>query len=589
MISPAVRRILLRVVAVVLLFHVIFNYLLPDSAVRVKTTVQPDPIKSGIKVESDVTNTNVNHSHGVQIQVPETPEIKQEAKIVDDSTDSRRSKFFKDSMKIFTDCKPENIENIELDGRAPSYFYVDIPNPTFTIEFLSQFLKINDAQISELTKKHSLLKEKVLNLDYPENTFKGDGIVMIGGGSFMGTALTSIRALRETDSKLPLELMLSSFDEYDKDVCEILLPKLNAKCLIMEEIVGSEIFKSLNLQKYELKVLGLFLSSFESVLLLDADNISIKNPDYILKSKPYKQDGYILWPDFWRQTISPYFYKIAGIKLGEPIRKDGVAPEELAKDRSNSQLADLENAIPDSTVEAGQVAINKKLHYKSLFATVYYNLYGFKFYYYLLGQGAVGIGDKDTFAAGLTVFKESFYFVKSRPLLYGYDHQGGWQDTTMLQFDPEQDYEYYSEVNDYLISKNIDSRLNLALNYEFNNNLKKEFENDLDIKKPEVQFLHIHSPKFNAKVNFNNNDYEIDGHERRQFGSREKIKDVLTLDWELKISRISQWLACDSEIIPQDWKDTSRDEMCKRIQKHVQWLIETSDTPQMATLKDLGF
>jgi hypothetical protein len=581
---PAVRRNFLRVLIVVVFLQVGFSYLVPRNIGSLSGfTENAQNVDAGKPQHFDAPSSEDDHYRET---APSPGESSLSGK--DDTVQTKRRSFFEKSIDMFLKGKPEGIEDIKLKGKAPSYYYIDIPNPTFTIEFLSGFLDISEAQITELTKKHDQLKIDINRLDYPTDTFQGKGIVMIGGGSFMGTAVTSIRALRETGSKLPLELMLTTHEEYDKDVCEILLPKLGAKCLIMEEIIGTENFKALNLQKYELKVLGLFLSTFEEVLLLDADNIAIKSPDYILESTPYKQTGYIIWPDFWRQTISPYFYQIAGIDIGEPIRKDGVPPQEPSRARNASQLADLEGAIPDSTCEAGQLAINKKLHHRALLATVYYNLYGFKYYYWLLGQGAVGVGDKDTFIAGLTLFKEPFYFVKTRPLLYGYDHKDGWQDTTMIQFDPQQDFEYFSGAKQYLMDQGIDSRVNLGLNDGYVGGLKKAIDQSMNVTKPQVQFLHLHAPKFNAKTNLLNNDYEVDGKDRRQMGSREKIKDVLTLDWELKASRISQWLACDSAIIPEDWKDTPREEICSRIKKHVEWLIETSDSPEMAELKDLG-
>lgn len=620
--SISTRKNVLRILVAVVLFQLIFNYLLPE---RVSSPLNKPTFEESIQSAQSAKQKQKDLDSEVTLPVvggpepPVHPELKlsknkngdNQAPQVDTQLDKpvsgetlgnklnagaepnkqqliEEKTFFRKAVDIFLKSKPEGIPDLELEGKAPSYYYIDLPNPTFTIEFLQTFLKMSDEQLKELTKKHTSLKQDILKFDYPKDTFQGKGIVMVAGGPFLGTALPSIRALRETGSKLPLQLMLTSFDEYDKDVCEILLPKLNGKCLIMEEIVGSETFQSLKLQKYELKVLGLFLSTFEEVLLLDADNLAVKDPDYILESKPFKEFGYIIWPDFWRQTISPYFYQITGTEVGEPVRKDGVAPEEPNKPRSQSQLSDLEGAIPDSTCEAGQLAINKRTHFKSLMATVYYNLFGFRFYYHLLGQGAVGIGDKDTFIAGLTVFKESYYFMKQRPLLFGYDHKDGWQDTTMVQYDPEQDYEYYQAVKEYLKKEGIDSRINLFLNWEYTNELKKKIHEAIGKKKPEVQFLHIHYPKFNAKKNYENGDYEVDGHDRRQFGAREKIKNDLPLDWELKISRISQWLACESEVAPKDWKLEDKQAYCDRIKKHVDWLIETSDTPEMAELKDLG-
>lgn len=585
--SVSARKNVLRILILVVLLHLGTTYFLPGATRNASpvTAASDDPNQ-----ETSDDSTAQSGTKPEDLSWSEWANMWKTSAVSSFADDAESDKaFFRKAVDIFLHNKPE-CEPVTIVGKAPSYYYVDLPNPTFNIEFLDTQIKLSDEQHKDLKAKHTQLKKDINSFDYPQGVFSGKGIVMIGGGSFMGTALTAIRALRETGSTLPLQLMLTTNEEYDRDVCEILLPKLNAKCMVMEDIVGSETFKSMDLQKYELKVLGLFLSTFEEVLLLDADNLAVKNPDYILESQPYNEFGYIIWPDFWRQTISPKFYDIAGVRIGEPVRKDGVPPEDPNPVREKSQLSDLEGAIPDSTCEAGQLAINKKLHHRSLMATVYYNLFGFKYYYWLLGQGAVGIGDKDTFIAGLTVFQEPYYFMKQRPLLYGYNYNDGkdFQDTTMIQFDPEQDYVYYNAAKHYLQSKGIDSRINLFLNWAYTNNLRDEIHQNINKTKPEVQFLHVHSPKFNALKNLQANDYEINDQPRRQFGSREKIKNVLPMDWELKVSRISQWLACESEVIPKDWEEFGREQICARIKKHVNWLIETSDTPEMAVLRNLG-
>ncbi|KAH3685980.1 hypothetical protein WICPIJ_003047 [Wickerhamomyces pijperi] len=501
-------------------------------------------------------------------------------------------RFFKDAITMLLNNSPRGIPNLKLsegEMKAPSYWYIDVPGEPFTIDFLQKYTEISQAQLTELSSKHRSVKSNITEFTYPEGVFKGKGIVMVGGGDFLGTALTSILTLRDTGSKLPLELILTSFDEYQADVCEVMLPSLNAKCIILEEVLGSDLFEGLNLKKYELKVLGLFVSTFEHALLMDADNLAVKSPDYILNSSLFKKYGYIIWMDFWRQTISPYFYQIAGINIGEPVRKDGIYPDRDFSSRGESQLADLEGAIPDSTCEAGQLAINKRTHFKPLLMTVYYNLLGFKFYYQLLGQGAVGIGDKDTFIAGLTVFGIEPYFVKQRPLLLGYNYgenEAEWQDTTMVQYDPVQDFEYYSAAKEYMISKKIDPRINIFLNNDFTNNLRDEMQKALSGKHtlPQVQFLHMHNPKFNAYSNHIKGDYSIDSHPRRQFGNREKISGIIDKDYELRFLAISEWLACQSTIIPDNWKVVDRSEYCTAIKEHVAWLKKTSDTPSLGTV-----
>jgi alpha 1,2-mannosyltransferase len=67
--------------------------------------------------------------------------------------------------------------------------------------------------------------------------------------------------LRRTGTTLPVEVFLGSPDEYEELVCDIILPSLNAKCIILSILIP------FSLKHYRLKTFAILFSSFESVHL----------------------------------------------------------------------------------------------------------------------------------------------------------------------------------------------------------------------------------------------------------------------------------------------------------------------------------
>lgn len=52
---------------------------------------------------------------------------------------------------------------------------------------------------------------------------------------------------------------------------------------------------------YEVKVHAIVASSFEEVMLLDADNVVYQNPEFLFDSPEYAASGALFWPDI--QTL----------------------------------------------------------------------------------------------------------------------------------------------------------------------------------------------------------------------------------------------------------------------------------------------
>ena len=147
------------------------------------------------------------------------------------------------------------------------------------------------AQIPELAPK----------LPYAKGT---QGIAVAASGALLPVFLVSLKMLRRTGSVLPVEVFMESKKQYEKEVCEIVLPPMNATCMILSDILDG-VPQKLQMSRYQLKALALTFASFDNVLLLDADNIPVEQPEHLLNSEPFSSKGFVSWPDYVRNTLAP--------------------------------------------------------------------------------------------------------------------------------------------------------------------------------------------------------------------------------------------------------------------------------------------
>ena len=226
-------------------------------------------------------------------------------------------------------------------------------------------LTIPGEKFRALRSAHDQVVKQLKSLPDPPSQFiSGHGIVVNGGGNMIGSALTAIANMRERGSQLPVELILDTKQEYDKQICEELLPKkLNGKCVIVEEQVGKEVFDIIN-EKFSRKIMGLLVSSFDHIIAMDADNLAIKNVDNLLFTEPYLSTKMILWPDLWVKLTSPLYYKIARIEPGEIVDRFGIPndasfAEYITKDKQlEVHYHDLDNLPSTISVETGQMVFS---------------------------------------------------------------------------------------------------------------------------------------------------------------------------------------------------------------------------------------
>lgn len=250
------------------------------------------------------------------------------------------------------------------------------------------------------------LINEILN-EYPTDLYGGKGIVIVGGGKYTLYAMPAIKAIRiNGDPTIPVELMIPPENNGEDAFCENVLPELDpsglTRCIYMDQVFDEQTLKDVS--GYQLKALALLASSFEKVLLLDADNYVVNSIRDIFEVEVFRELGLILWPDYWRRLHYPRLYDIARISVDERKRirysVDDVSPAELydERDSTNVPFHDFEGAISDGGTESGQLLIDKSKHLGTIILSLYYNYNGPSQYYPLLGQGFAGEGDKDTFA-----------------------------------------------------------------------------------------------------------------------------------------------------------------------------------------------
>ncbi|KKK14186.1 hypothetical protein ARAM_003570 [Aspergillus rambellii] len=396
-------------------------------------------------------------------------------------------------------------------GNAPS-IRVEESDPNNRPEMLDML----PDEVEEMKNTHTRFVEAIESnpphLHYTPNT---KGLVSTAGGSYLPVLVISLRMLRRTSSELPVEVFLASDEEYEPFICDVVLPSLNARCVVLSRILDA-VPKIMEIEKYQFKLFAMLFSSFEEILFLDADSFPLLPPDSLFTNEPFKSRKMVTWPDFWASTVSSYYYEIAS----QP------KPE---------------NTLRQST-ESGEVLISKKTHQKTLLLSTYYNLWGPSYYYPLLSQGAAGEGDKETFVAAALAVDEPYYQVSEGIVAIGHPTAGGLAGSAMVQFDP---------TEDYALRRDGASR-------------------DADAPTPRAFFIHANFPKFNPATIFEKGEvnpaFADDGSYTRAWTVPETLIQDFGTDIEKHYWKEILWTACELENQFQTWR--GKKGICKDVRRY---------------------
>lgn len=496
--------------------------------------------------------------------------------------------YWSSVFQLFSENRPKipNLESSEL---------IRYTEKSKQVKGKTRAALLSRAVISDNTLKELQTKHQQVLRDLPVQSLwktyrKGSkGIVMVGGGRFSWLSYLSIQELRATGLNIPVEIMLPSFEDFEKetDFCVKVLPKINARCRIIPEILGPTVMKnwSSELASYQLKSLAMIASSFQHILLLDSDNMAIQKPDDVFESKLYQECGMITWPDYWKRTISPHYYDIAGIKVNEHLRvwynrmPLHVVGTSNVDDVNSVPYHDLEGTVPNPSTESGQLFINKELHAHTLMLSLYYNVFGPHLYYKLFSLGEPGEGDKDTFLAAAVAANQSFYQVKSLIRTYGYfDKNGEFRGVAMGQKSPLIDHRKY-KANFIDVPYPTKPKSFKEQAKHIDDVMGKEFDTH-DVES--VMFLHCNFPKLDPLDLWSRDElYDKDAKKLRyrlfnglsyiRPGEKEG-KDDKKVDFELdQWSRIHRIL-CEERIEFPHLKDQNMEELCTFAKNQIDWL-----------------
>lgn len=450
-----------------------------------------------------------------------------------------------------------------------------------------------DFKVKHANVLSSLPKEIPKKL-YKEGTY---GIAIVGGGRFSWLAYLAIRAVRDTGCDLPVEVLIPTAEDYEleRSWCEKDLVKVNAKCVVLHEVLGPLVIKEWQekITTYQYKLLAMMSCSFQHVLLLDSDNIILQDPRKVFDSELYSKYGMITWPDYWLRTISPEYYEALGIKVDETrrvrYRQYPLNPKHVERLSSlvsrKTPFHDFEGPMPDMSTEAGQIFVNKATHGGTLMLSLYYNVYGPKVFYKLFSLGAQGAGDKDTFVAAAVVLKQDFYQVKSKIHTNGYmDSKNKFQGVAMRQADPLEDFRLYqTKVVQPLFADDPAFKSSREQIKYLRNVDASDFSDRSNIGSFS---LHCNFPKidplsYRDGILYDPVNIRL---KHRAFGDLEITKMIevngqrapMRMSFELDVWRLMRDILCDQKISFAYFAKTDMTWMCKFIDNQVSWLTEKS-------------
>jgi hypothetical protein len=225
------------------------------------------------------------------------------------------------------------------------------------------------------------LLESLERRENPYEHCEGRGIVIPAGGRYLPSAYLCCRMLRELGCQLPIQLW--HLDEEELHINPTPFHQLDVETVNAEHRLQRKRSTSVR-AGWKLKPLAVAHSDFAEVLLLDADNFPLKNPEKLFDTRAFRNSTAIFWPDFYSFGDEAWAIK--------PWAWDTLR---LPK-REQAEL------------EAGQVLINKKKAWKAMQVTLHMNRHH-GFYYDMVW------GDKDTYLLAWLVTQTPYRVIPHRP------------------------------------------------------------------------------------------------------------------------------------------------------------------------------
>ncbi len=194
----------------------------------------------------------------------------------------------------------------------------------------------------------------------PPASYRGRGVVICGGGArYFANAWVCLNRLRALGCRLPIQLWHLGRHEMDPEMERLVTP-LHVECVDASRIRRRHPVRQL--EAWGLKPYAILFCPFREVLLIDADNVPVRDPTYLFDIPPFRESGALFWPDHSRFRQAGPVWRSCGLEL----------PSE-----------------PE--FESGQIVVDKARCWSALRLALWFNEHSDFYYRYLHG-------DKDTFS-----------------------------------------------------------------------------------------------------------------------------------------------------------------------------------------------
>lgn len=249
-------------------------------------------------------------------------------------------------------------------------------------DFVMYGRRMSEEAVRETRRRVDLFKKNAPA--YPERAFTGRGIVIVGGNSpkFQTSYWVAIHALRRAGCALPIQLW---FPEHENPDCERAdeLRRMGVTIHSFGDLVDETSASSgahgaaAMTNRFMYKIVALVFSSFQEVLLMDSDNIVLRDPNSLFNSELYSEHGSILWMDFWRGSAAPDLASVLGY-----------------------------DARANHTHESGQMVMDKKRTWEALRLALFFNAHSDVFY--PLTVNYMGLGDKEIVSTAFLHLRQAY-------------------------------------------------------------------------------------------------------------------------------------------------------------------------------------
>ena len=245
--------------------------------------------------------------------------------------------------------------------------------------------------MSEPDLKEQLAAAASADSPFPEHRFAGRGIVICAGGARLFTCVWVAIALlrRHLACTLPIEVWHLGPEEMGPPM-RGLLEDLGAHAIDAFEVAKRHHVARLG--GWELKPYAVMHSRFREVLLLDADNVPVRDPSFLFDRPEYRDTGALFWPDIVRLSPDNEIWAISGLSYRDT-----------------------------PSLESGQIVLDKSQCWRALTLAHWINQRSDVFYQFLHG-------DKDTFLIAWLMLAQPYHLIRHRPKLL---------DATFCQRDPD--------------------------------------------------------------------------------------------------------------------------------------------------------